>query len=183
LNNAYFCKQQKSVNLKLKLMKKANIFLAMAIASVIFASTAISQPVSEAFQETPSTTFYTSVNVSTDFETTVENVKAALKTQGFGVVSEINMQEKLKKGANKDIPKYVILGACNPEGAYKALQVEENIGVILPCNVIVRETKEGGVVVAAVNPLVTMKSTGKEDLKPLAEDIAGKLKNVINSLK
>ena len=106
-----------------------------------------------------------------------------MKKQGFGVVSEINMQEKLKKGANKDIPKYVILGACNPEGAYKALQVEKNIGVILPCNVIVRETETGDVVVAAVNPLVTMKATGEEDLKPLAEEISDKLKKVINSLK
>lgn len=164
-------------------MKKTNILLAVVIALFIFVNTAICQPVSEAFQETPSTTFYTSVNVNTDFETTVESVKAALKTNGFGVVSEINMQEKLKKGADKDIPKYIILGACNPAGAYQALQIEENIGVILPCNVIVRETKEGGVVVAAVNPIVTMKATGEEDLKPLAEEISAKLKNVINSLK
>ena len=155
----------------------------VAIVSFAIAKPMYSQVVSEAFQNTPSTTFYNLVEVSTDFETTLENVKAELKKQGFGVVSEINMQEKLKNGANKDIPKYVILGACNPEGAFKALQVEENIGVILPCNVIVRETKEGGVVVAAVNPLVTMKATGEEDLKPLAEEIAGKLKKVLNSLK
>jgi len=163
-------------------MKKA-LFVLIAITTVFFWKPVFSQSTSEAFQDTPSTTFYTTVEVKTDFETTVENVKAELKKQGFGVVSEINMQEKLKKGANKDIPKYVILGACNPEGAYKALQLEENIGVILPCNVIVRETKAGGVIVAAVNPLVTMKATGIEDLKPLAEEIAGKLKKVIDSLK
>jgi len=164
-------------------MKKALIITFVAIVTFAIARPTFSQSVSEAFQDTPSTTFYTSVIVSTDFETTLENVKAELKKEGFGVVSEINMQEKLKNGANKDIPKYVILGACNPEGAYKALQVEENIGVILPCNVIVRETKEGGVVVAAVNPLVTMKATGEEDLKPLAEEISSKLKKVLNSLK
>lgn len=162
-------------------MKKALFITFVAILAI--AKPTFSQSTSEAFQDTPSTTFYTSVEVKTDFETTVENVKAELKKQGFGVVSEINMQEKLKKGADKDIPKYVILGACNPEGAYKALKLEENIGVILPCNVIVRETKSGGVIVAAVNPLVTMKATGIEDLKPLAEEIAGKLKKVLNSLK
>ena len=164
-------------------MKKALYFTFVAFIVISTTKTLFSQSVSETFKDVPPTTFYTLKEVSTDFETTIENVKAALKTQGFGVVSEINMQEKLKKGANKDIPKYVILGACNPEGAYKALQVEENIGVILPCNVIVRETKSGNVFVAAVNPLVTMKATGEEDLKPLAEEIADKLKAVVNSLK
>ena len=164
-------------------MKKALFTTFMAILVIAATKTSFSQSGSENFKDTPSTTFYTLKEVSTDFETTLENVKTALKTQGFGVVSEINMQEKLKKGANKDIPKYVILGACNPEGAYKALQVEENIGVILPCNVIVREDNKGKVFVAAVNPLVTMKATGEEDLKPLAEEIADKLKAVINSLQ
>lgn len=164
-------------------MKKSLFATFLVLLILIILKPALSQSVSETFKDAPATTFYTSVEVKTDFETTVENVKAALKTHGFGVVSEINMQDKLKKGANKDIPKYLILGACNPEGAYKALMVEENIGVILPCNVIVRETNEGGVVVAAVNPLVTMKATGEEDLKPLAEEIAGKLKEVMKSLK
>lgn len=164
-------------------MKKALITTFAAILIAAAAPSSYSQSSSDTFKDTPSTTFYTLQEVNTDFETTLENVKSALKTNGFGVVSEINMQEKLKKGANKNIPKYVILGACNPEGAYKALQVEENIGVILPCNVIVREDVKGKVFVAAVNPLVTMKATGEEDLKPLAEEIADKLKAVILSLK
>lgn len=164
-------------------MKKTLFITVVAIVSIAVVKPIFSQALSATFQDTTSNAFYTSATVNTNFETTIENVKAELKKQGFGVVSEINMQEKLKKGADKNIPKYVILGACNPEGAYKALQIEKNIGVILPCNVIVRETEKGEVVVAAVNPVVTMKATGEQDLKPLAEEIAEKLQKVIASLK
>ena len=159
------------------------LFTVITIFTLFSGKTLFSQEATGSFQDTPSTTFYTAVEVTTDFETTLINVKDALKKNGFGVVSEINMQEKLKKGANKDIPKYIILGACNPSGAYQALQIEQNIGVILPCNMIIRETKKGGVVVAAVNPIVTMKATGEEDLKPIAEEISDKLKKVLESLK
>lgn len=126
--------------------------------------------------------YYTAVIVDTDFETTIENVKIALKEQGFGVVSEIDMQEKLKKGTGKDVPKYTILGACNPNGAYQALQIEEHVGVMLPCNVIVRETSTGEVEVAAINPQKTMQSIGNSNMIPLAAEISEKLKNVLNGL-
>ena len=138
---------------------------------------------SETFQNKPVTSYCSTLTVKTNFETTLEKVKAALKEQGFNVVSEINMQEKLKKGANKDIPQYMILGACNPEGAYQAVQSEPNIGVLLPCNVVVRETGNGEVVVAVVNPMVTMKSAGNEDLRPIAEEISTRLNAVVSSLK
>lgn len=126
--------------------------------------------------------YYTAVVVTTDFETTIENVKNALKEQGFGVVSEINMQKKLKDGTGKDVPKYTILGACNPSGAYQALQLEDHIGVMLPCNVIVRETSTGKVEVAAINPQKTMQSIGNPDMIPLATEISDKLKNVLKAL-
>ena len=126
--------------------------------------------------------YFNSVMVKTDFETTISDVKAALKEQEFGIVSEIDMQAKLKKGTGKDIPKYVILGACNPPGAYKALQIEKQIGVMLPCNVIVRETESGAVEVAAINPMVTMKSIGNPDMEPLAKEISDKLQKALKNL-
>lgn len=126
--------------------------------------------------------YYTAVIVDTDFETTIANVKTALKDQGFGVVSEINMQEKLKKGTGNEVPKYTILGACNPKGAYQALQLEDQIGVMLPCNVIVRETSVGKVEVAAINPERTMQSIGNPEMIPLAREISEKLKNALKAL-
>jgi uncharacterized protein (DUF302 family) len=158
-------------------------FAILFIFSLLTAATiqSKSQTMSEAPQIKPVTSYYSSATVKADFDATIEKVKATLKEQGFNVVSEINMQEKLKKGANKDIPRYMILGACNPEGAFQAVQLEPNIGVMLPCNVIVRETGKGEIVIAAVNPMVTMKSAGNDDLKPLAEEISARLTKVINS--
>ena len=126
--------------------------------------------------------YYSAVLVESDFETTIEKVKAVLKEQGFGIVSEIDMQAKLKKGTGNDIPKYMILGACNPAGAYKALQIEEHIGVMLPCNVIVRENNEGKIEVAAINPEKSMQSIGNPEMEPLAKEISDKLKKALASL-
>jgi uncharacterized protein (DUF302 family) len=126
--------------------------------------------------------YYYAKTVDMDFDVTVQKVKASLKEQGFGVVSEINMQEKLKKGAGKDIPAYLILGACHPASAYKAMQMEERIGVMLPCNVIVRETSSGRVEVASINPEMTMKSIGNPKMEPLAEEISAKLQKAIDNL-
>ena len=108
--------------------------------------------------------FYMNKWVETDFDTTIEKLKSALADQGFGIVSEINMQEKLKTGAGKQMNKYMILGACNPHGAYRALQIEERIGVLLPCNFIVRET-EGGKV--EVSPPIALMFGAKAD-RPLS---------------
>jgi len=126
--------------------------------------------------------FYYSRIVKTDFETTIENAKANLKEEGFGIVSEINLQEKVKAGAGKDMNKYIILGACNPNGAYRAIQIENHIGVMLPCNVIVRETKEGKVEVAAINPQQTIMSIGKQEMKPLADEIGLGLRKAVDRL-
>jgi uncharacterized protein (DUF302 family) len=126
--------------------------------------------------------FYTSKLVTTDFETTVENLKSALADEGFGIVSEINMQEKLKAGAGKEIDKYIILGACNPQGAYQAVQIEPHIGVMLPCNFIVRETDNGQVEVAAINPEQTIASIGKAEMKPLADEIGSGMQKAMNNI-
>lgn len=126
--------------------------------------------------------FYTSKLVETDFKTTLKNLKSVLANEGFGIVTEFNMQEKLKAGAGKDINKYIILGACNPHGAYQAVQIEEHIGVMLPCNFIVRETDNGQVEVAAINPEQTMASIGKPELKPLADEIGTGMKNALNNI-
>jgi uncharacterized protein (DUF302 family) len=126
--------------------------------------------------------YYTAVSVDTDFESTIEKVKLVLKEQGFGIVSEIDMQAKLKKGTGNDIPKYFILGACSPASAYKALQIEEQIGVMLPCNVVVRETMDGKIEVAAINPEQSMQSIGNPEMEPLAKEISDKLKKALASL-
>jgi uncharacterized protein (DUF302 family) len=126
--------------------------------------------------------FYYSKVVKTDFDTTVENARNYLMEEGFGIVSEINVQEKIKAGAGKEINKYIILGACNPNGAHRAIQIEEHIGVMLPCNVIVRETNDGSVEVAAVNPQQTIMSIGKKEMKPLADEIGEGLRKAVDRL-
>jgi uncharacterized protein (DUF302 family) len=126
--------------------------------------------------------YYYARTVDMDFDATVQKVKASLKEQGFGIVSEINMQEKLKKGTGKDVGPYLILGACHPPSAYEAMQMEERIGVMLPCNVIVRKTSSGKVEVASINPEMTMKSIGNPKMEPLANEITVKLQKAINNL-
>lgn len=125
--------------------------------------------------------YYKSRKVDAEFNLVINRVKEALQEEGFGVVSEIDMQAKLKKGTGNDILPYTILGACNPAGAYRALQIEEHIGVMLPCNMIVRELENGGVEVAAINPEKTMQSIGNPDMKPLAAEISEKLGKVLEN--
>ena len=102
-----------------------------------------------------------------------------LKAEGFGVVSEIDISETLKNKINVDFKKYIILGACNPHFAYKALQAEDKIGVFLPCNVIVEEREPGVVEVSAVDPVASMVSVENPALEPLAAEIRQKLMNFI----
>ena len=164
-------------------MKTINIRLIFIAIALVFAININAQDKSASMvSEQMEGKYYTAVIVDTDFETTIENVKISLKEQGFGVVSEINMQEKLKKGTGKDVPKYTILGACNPNGAYQALQMEDHIGVMLPCNVIVRELSTGKVEVAAINPQKTMQSIGNSDMIPLAREISEKLELTLKAL-
>ena len=113
------------------------------------------------------------------FGEVIELAKNELKAEGFGVVSEIDISETLKNKINVDFKKYIILGACNPHFAYKALQAEDKIGVFLPCNVVVAEHEPGVVEVSAVDPVASMVSVGNLALEPLAAEIRQKLMNFI----
>ncbi len=126
--------------------------------------------------------YHNSRTVTTNFEDTIVKVAEELKKEGFGVLTEIDVKETLKKKLDVDFRKYRILGACNPPLAYKALSEEENIGVMLPCNVIVQE-KEGGIVqVSAINPMESMKSVENPNLEEVASAVSSKLAKVIDNL-
>jgi uncharacterized protein (DUF302 family) len=127
--------------------------------------------------------YYFEKTLKTDFETAVAKTKEALKSEGFGVLSEIDIHEKLKEKLGVDFRKYKILGACNPAYAYKALQKEDKIGVMLPCNVVIQEITEGKIEVAAVDPVASMSAIEKPGLRDIAGDIQKKLINVIKKLE
>jgi uncharacterized protein (DUF302 family) len=122
-----------------------------------------------------------SKTVSFSHERAIERVTEELKKEGFGVLTTIDVRETLKKKLNVDFNKYVILGACNPPFAHKALQVEEQIGLLLPCNVIVYE-KAGKTVVAAFDPISMTKVIDNEMVRPVAEEVKQKLQRVIDSV-
>ena len=126
--------------------------------------------------------YYFSKTVTLSFEDAVEKVIAELKKEGFGVLTDIDVKQTLKKKLDVDFKKYRILGACNPPFAYKALQVEDKIGTMLPCNVIVQEIGEGHVEVAAIDPVASMQAIANPALKDVAEKVRGKLKKVIENI-
>jgi len=126
--------------------------------------------------------YYISQKISTDFDQAVQLVTESLKKEGFGVLTEINLQEKLKEKLNVDFRKYKILGACNPAYAYKALQMEDKVGTMLPCSVIVQELGNNEIEVAAVDPIASMMAIESPDLAGIAGEIKEKLVRVIASL-
>ena len=117
------------------------------------------------------------------FEEAVELVTDELKKEGFGVLTQIDVKETLKKKIDVDFKKYKILGACNPHYAHQALLNEDKIGVFLPCNVIVEEHENGEVEVSAVDPIASMSSVKNDALGGIATEIQAKLKRVIANLK
>ncbi|MGM0461921.1 MAG: DUF302 domain-containing protein [Fibrobacterota bacterium] len=119
--------------------------------------------------------------VSVPFDEAKDNITEELKKEGFGILTEIDVQATLKKKLDVDFNRYAILGACNPPNALKALQAEIEIGLMLPCNVIVYE-KEGSVFVSAVQPAVAMGMIDNDELKEIAESIGKKLRKSIDSL-
>ena len=127
--------------------------------------------------------YYFSAILHTDFDDAVAKVTEALKTEGFGVLTEIDMQAKLKEKLGVDYKKYKILGACNPAFAYKALQAEEMIGVMLPCNIVVTDKENGTTEVAAIHPIASMMAIQNPALEPLAQEITEKIKRVMNLFK
>ena len=116
------------------------------------------------------------------FGETIQRVKELLSEEGFGVISEIDLKDKFKEKLDINFRNYTILGACNPGLAYKAVEQEDHIGVMLPCNVLVQEHEDGKVEVSAINPLQSIGAIGKESLKPLAEEVGDKLKAAIEKV-
>jgi uncharacterized protein (DUF302 family) len=123
--------------------------------------------------------YYFSKTIHDSYENALERVINSLKKEGFGVLTEIDVKETLKKKLDVDFQRYEILGACNPPFAYKALRTENKIGTMLPCNVIVQEISEGEVEVAAVDPVASMRAIENPDLLEIAKQVQEKLKKVV----
>jgi uncharacterized protein (DUF302 family) len=126
--------------------------------------------------------YYFSKTLNKPFEEAVQLITEALKTEGFGIISEINIHEKLHEKLGVDFKKYRILGACNPGYAYKALQEEDKIGTMLPCNVIVVDQGNGLTEISAVNPAASMMAIRNQGLETIAQEVTAKLKKVIGML-
>ena len=117
-----------------------------------------------------------------DFDDALAKIPEALKAEGFGVLTEIDVKATLKKKIDVDFRRYRILGACNPPFAHKALQHSLDVGMLMPCNVIVYETDDGKTVVSAVDPMQTMAAQGDPEMAPLADAVKQKLQRVVDSL-
>lgn len=126
--------------------------------------------------------YYFSTNLPVSFEEAIVKTTEALKSEGFGIVSEIDMQAKLREKLGVDFKKYKILGACNPAFAYRALQTEELIGTMLPCNFVVIDQGNGTIEVAAVNPVASMMAVQNPELEPIAQEVLGKIRKVFDRI-
>ena len=126
--------------------------------------------------------YYFSKTLDVSFDDAVSRVTEGLKKEGFGILTEIDVKETLKKKLDVDFKKYKILGACNPRFAYQALQIEDKIGAMLPCNVVVQETGEGNIEVSAIDPIASMQAVQNPNLQEIAEQVQAKLRSVITSL-
>ncbi len=126
--------------------------------------------------------YHFSTTVRLPFEKAVETTKAALKQHGFGVLTEIDVQATMKEKLGADFRPYRILGACNPQMAYQALQAEDKIGTMLPCNVIVQEQAGGMIEIAAVDPAASMQAINNPALAGIAQTVREKLRAVIGAI-
>lgn len=126
--------------------------------------------------------YFNKIVQSKSFDEVIDQTTAALKTEGFGVLTEIDIQKALKEKIGVDFKKYKILGACNPHFAHKALLAEDKVGVFLPCNVIVEEHKNGDIEVSAVDPIASMSAIKNESLGGLAMEVQEKMNRVIEKL-
>jgi uncharacterized protein (DUF302 family) len=126
--------------------------------------------------------YYFSKTLETSFDDAVEKVTATLFAEGFGVISEVDLHEKLRLKLGVDFKKYRILGACNPAYSYKALQAEDKIGVMLPCNVLVIEQGDNKIEIAAVNPADAMMSVQNETVSQIAAEVGDKLRKSLDRL-
>ncbi len=126
--------------------------------------------------------YYFGKTLEIAFEEAVNRVIEELKKEGFGILTDIDVRATLKKKLNVDFKNYRILGACNPPFAYQALQAEDKIGTMLPCNVIVQEDEEGNVEVSAIDPIASMQAVKNPKLQGIAEEVQAKLKRVVDNL-
>jgi uncharacterized protein (DUF302 family) len=117
------------------------------------------------------------------FDVAVARTKEALKAEGFGVLTEINVRETLKAKIGADYPSYIILGACNPALAYEALRLENKVGTMLPCNVVVRDAGDGQIEVAAIDPVASMLAIENPALKEAAQVVRSKLARVVAQVR
>lgn len=127
-------------------------------------------------------TFHITTQVTGDFDAVVEQIENVLKTEGFGIITMIDVKETLKKRINVDFRNYKILGACNPTFAHKAILAEDKVGVFLPCNVVVQQKTDGIIEVSAMDPVGVMQLIGNAELTEIAIEIRGKLARVIQAL-
>ncbi|HKL18666.1 MAG TPA: DUF302 domain-containing protein [Halalkalibaculum sp.] len=126
--------------------------------------------------------YYISKKVDYNFEQAIEKATERLKEEGFGVLTEIDVKDTLKKKLDVDFKKYRILGACNPGFAHQALQHEDKIGTMLPCNVIVEEHDDGGVEISAVDPMASMQAVENAELAAIAGEVKSRLEKVIEAV-
>lgn len=127
-------------------------------------------------------TYYFAKTLDCGFDEAISRVTASLKDEGFGVLTEIDVKATLKKKIDVDFRPYRILGACNPKLAYQALSLEDKIGTMLPCNVVVQDAGNGRTEVAAIDPVASMQAVENPKLKDAAEEVRGRLKAVIARL-
>jgi uncharacterized protein (DUF302 family) len=126
--------------------------------------------------------YYFSKKISGDFDDVLQRTIQALREEGFGILTDIDVRKTLKKKLERDFRKYRILGACNPPFAYQALQEEEKIGLLLPCNVIIQEAGEREVDVAVIDPVNAMAGVQNSKLATIAEEVSRKLRSVIDRI-
>ncbi len=124
----------------------------------------------------------TTVTLDATFAETVTRVRDALTEQGFGVLTEIDVTTTMHAKLGKDIEDYVILGACNPPLAYQALGVDRSLGLLLPCNIVVRSTADDGTIVEILDPQIMVTLTDRPELKPVADEAARRLAAVLAAL-
>lgn len=126
--------------------------------------------------------YYFTKTVDDNFDQAIEKVTEELKKEGFGILTEIDVKETFKKKLDKDFRKYRILGACNPNMAYQAIEAESRIGTMLPCNIIVQEMDNGKIEVSAVDPVASMQAVENNSLGSIAQQVREKLQKVIENL-
>ena len=126
--------------------------------------------------------YYFSKTLPTGFDETIQRTTDALKREGFGIITEIDVKKTMKEKIGADFRNYRILGACNPKLAHEALQLEDKVGAMLPCNVVVQDAGNGKTEVAAIDPVASMQAIDNAKLREAAQQVQGMLKKVIDSL-